>query len=338
MGGNALKTVETRRCSREEFDTTSAELLNILKGVFIQVGIPAFYKNKKDFGDIDIVVSIEGWNGNMSTYILETFSPKEIFHNGNCYSFDYKDLQIDIIVSKSNTYDTLLHYLNYNDLGNLIGRLAHGLGLKYGEKGLFYEHQFKGKNIGEVIVSKNQSKIYEFLGLDYKRYEEGFNELEDIFEFIATSKYFNWKMYQLDQLNKINRDRNKKRKSYVSFLEWIDKNVDKNGDTFEDDTIFKFVKDKTIYFDDINKFFPEADLETEIRRLEYEECKKLYIQSKFNGGQVMLRYGLEGKQLGDTLKAFKGMFDSTEDFEEYIINTDKESIYDDFKHAYVTNE
>lgn len=65
-------------------------------------------------------------------------------------------------------------YLSYNDLGNFIGRIAHGLGLKYGQEGLWYEHMFKNMNVGAVMISQNYPKIYEFLGLDFKRWEEGF--------------------------------------------------------------------------------------------------------------------------------------------------------------------
>lgn len=35
-------------------------------------------------------------------------------------------------------FNTSLEYLNWNDLGNLIGRIAHKFGLKYGHKGLLY--------------------------------------------------------------------------------------------------------------------------------------------------------------------------------------------------------
>ena len=53
MGGRALKNVVTRRCDREEFDVISLELINILKLRFNKVGVPMFYKNKPDFGDIE---------------------------------------------------------------------------------------------------------------------------------------------------------------------------------------------------------------------------------------------------------------------------------------------
>lgn len=325
MGGRALKNTTTRRYLRAEFEEISQELINILKNKFDRVTMPLFYKNKESFGDADILVTAKEFP-QMREYIEQTFAPNEIFHNGNCWSFDYKELQVDIITCAPEHFDSNAMYLSYNDLGNFIGRLAHGFGLKYGQEGLWYEHYFKGKNIGVVPVSKDYPKIFKFLGLSYERYEQGFDELEDIFTFIAESPYFNWKKFQMEELNKINRDRNKKRASYMTFLEWMAENVaDENHE-------FKFAEDKTSYFIMINDFFPEANIITEVRRLEYLECRKLYVQSKFNGGDVMRRYGFEGKKLGEVLEGFRNhVTHHYESYNDFIIHTDTFEIYKEFE-------
>jgi hypothetical protein len=328
MGGLALKNCKTRRYERQEFDVISVELLNILEKDFKRVAMPLFYKNKPSFGDADILISTEDITFNLRDYILDTFAPNEIFHNGNCWSFDYKELQIDLITVAPEHFDSNYNYLSYNDLGNYIGKIAHGFGFKYGQEGLMYDHYFKGSNIGRVIISKDYDKIYEFLGLDYNRWKEGFNDLEDIFKFISESPYFNWEYLQLENNNRINRERDAKRKSYMSFLEYIENNCK------DSDHQYQYDKDKSVYVDKAAEFFPESNLITEIRRMEYEECKALYIKSKFNGGEVMRRFGLKGKELGDTLNGFKKMMDflvPNESYEHYIINTPSEDIYEDFK-------
>jgi len=269
FGGLALKTAHTRRYERAEFDEISKELIDILKKDFKRVAMPLFYRNKKSFGDADLIVSMDEFNRNVHDYIMETFNPTEIFHNGNCYSFDFKELQVDLITLAPEHFDSNEMYLSYNDLGNFIGRIAQGFGLKYGQEGLWYEHYYKGMNIGRIPISKNYRAIFEFLGLSYERWEAGFDELEDIFAYIATSPYFNWEMFQLNKLNKINRDRNLKRKSYMSFLEWMDKNVADDQHKYE----FKdtYLDNKNTYINDIDDHFPEARVISEIRRLEYEE-------------------------------------------------------------------
>lgn len=341
MGGLALKNTPTRRYERAEFDVISVELMDILKKEFKRVAMPLFYKNKKSFGDADLIVSMEDFNGNVREYIESTFKPNEIFHNGNCYSFDYKELQVDLITLAPEHFDSNEMYLSYNDLGNFIGRIAQGFGLKYGQEGLWYEHYYKGMNIGRIPISKDYKAIYEFLGLSYARWEQGFNELEDIFEYIATSPYFNWKLFQLDKLNKINRERNLKRKSYMSFLEWMDKNVADSDHEFE----FKdtYMDNKDAYVDVIDEHFPEVDLMTEIRRLEYQYCKSLYAKAKFNGGEVMRKYELKGKELGDAMSGFKTYiqdkivrskqafdYSAYNTYDEFILEGTKERIYEEF--------
>lgn len=325
MGGLALKNTPTRRYERAEFDVISVELLDILKKDFKRVAMPLFYKNKNSFGDADIIVSMEDFKGNVRDYIIETFKPNEIFYNGNCYSFDYKELQIDVITLAAEHFDSNEMYLSYNDLGNFIGRIAQGFGLKYGQKGLWYEHYFKGTNLGSsrpIIISKNYKEIYEFLGLSYERWEAGFDELEDIFEYISTCKYFNWERFQLKSLNKINRERNLKRKSYMSFLEWIDKNAS--------DDNHKYIFDKTQdeYNQMIAEAFPECNLELNIRQLEYEHCKELLIKAKFNGGDVMRQYGLKDKALGDAMTGFKAYIKELgTDYDRLILDNPKYFIY-----------
>ena len=39
MGGRALKSVETRRYSREEFDTVSKELIDILQEILLKMNL-----------------------------------------------------------------------------------------------------------------------------------------------------------------------------------------------------------------------------------------------------------------------------------------------------------
>lgn len=331
MGGLALKNTFTRRYSRTEFGVISKELVEILKNTFVNVEIPLFFSKKESFGDIDIIVSMENYNGNMQAYITDTFQPNEIFHNGNAWSFDYKEIQVDLITCSKEDFNSNYHYLAYNDLGNFIGRIAQKLGLKYGQEGLWYNHYFKDQKIGKVMISKDYPKIFEFLGFDYDRWLQGFETLEDIFEYVIHSPYFDAEMFELQNLNKINRERNAKRKSYMSFLDYIHENyADK---TYQYD-------DKTVSVARANRYFPEARMTEHIRHLEYLECKKLYIKTKFSGETVMKRYGMKGRTLGNALNGFKEWIYGSKhmlkysNYDEYILNTSTEDIFIEFEKYY----
>lgn len=301
-------------------------MLEILRETFDRAEIPLFYHNKESFGDIDIILSMTNAKRSvdMRDYIIETFEPNEIFHNGNCWSFDYKEIQVDLITCGGDNFDSNYHYLAYNDLGNMMGRIAQRMGVKYGQEGMWYNHFYKDQKIGKVMISQNHEKIFEFLGFDYKVWQKGFDTLEEIFDYVSTSPYFNAEMFELKHLNKINRERNAKRKSYMSFLEYIREH--------HSDKEFQF-EDKSVYVARANKFFPEARMTEEIRRLEYLEARKLYIKSKFGGGEVMRRYGIKGKVLGDALKGFKAYIGEVH-YDDFILRMPTEEIYKSFERFY----
>lgn len=301
MGGLALKNTFTRRYQRDEFEHLWVEMSAILTKTFKDFSMPRFFHSKESFGDMDIILSMEGFNQNMREYIEETFAPNEIFHNGHSWSFDYKELQVDFITCASENYNAHEHYFAFNDLGNFIGRIAQSIGLKYGQEGLWYNHFFKDQKVGKIIVSQDYPRIFEFLDLDYEQFCKGFDSLEEIFEYVTKSKFFSGHMYQLDQLNRINRERNLKRASYMSFLEFIDEKVPLNAEFNQDFT--DSIKENIIKI--AADTFPESNIITEVRRLEYEECKKLYASSKFNGHIAMEKYGISGAQLGNAMKEFK---------------------------------
>ena len=323
LGGLALKNTYTRRYSREEFDTVSKELIDMIELTFKRAATPLFYHEKETFGDIDIIVDTDGKGDlNIRGYIERTFNPNEIFHNGNCYSFDYKEVQVDFMCLAGKHFDSNYHYLAYNDLGNYIGRIAHRIGLKYGQEGLWYNHYVNEQNVGRIMISKDYNKIFKFLGLDYSRWQQGFDKLEDTFKYVTTSKYFDTDMFQLDNLNRINRERNLKRKSYMSFLEWINDVYEYRVGERLDGKLFKVIEEE----------FPEANFIAEIKRFEYEKAKAEYVKAKFNGGMIMKRYGLTGKDIGDALKKFKREVTRLgHNFDDYIIYTSQAEIFEFFE-------
>ena len=98
MGGKALKKTFTRRYTRDEFNKASSSLLRVLKRTFDQAEVPRYYHKKETFGDIDILISTRGNESvDKRQYIEDTFTPNEIFHNGNCWSFDFKEIQVDLM-------------------------------------------------------------------------------------------------------------------------------------------------------------------------------------------------------------------------------------------------
>ena len=328
MGGKAVKNTPIRRYNRREFDNIAQAIPKILKKYFKNVAIPLFFESKETFGDLDVLVSTDGFDyrGGMRDFIQDKFNPSEIHHNGNCWSFDYEEFQIDIITTSADNFDAHLNYLNFNDLGNLMGKLAHAMGLKYGQDGLFLRHKDSdGQKLGDIPITKNLSDICEVLDLDVSVIENGFTELEEIFVFITSSKYFDWKRVQYDKLDRVNRERDKKRETYAKFIEWIDENVRDDEHTFED-------IDKKSIEKDVDRRFPEAELIINMRKMDYLHSQRRYISAKFNGGMIMNKFGYEGKELGERIECFRDYVEEVfKDYDNFILSNNSKEIMRQFE-------
>jgi hypothetical protein len=105
----------------------------------------------------------------------------------------------------------------------------------------------------------------------------------------------------------------------MSFLNWLEESPHRSR-TYENKV------DKENIVEIVSTFFPECDIKTEIRELEYIHCKKLYIQSKFSGRHIMDKYGLKGVEIGNALNKFKKQFTTKKEYDDFILDHDVEMI------------
>lgn len=317
MGGKALKNTITRRYQKDEFEKLSKEIIPKIERSFgTKASLVKSFHSKESFGDMDILLMslIKDKDflrkiSNINQILKEDFGANEIFSNGNCISFDYKKLQIDLILTSFENWEIANVFYSYNDLGNLMGKIYHKFNLKYGFDGLKYIHRKNDQKLGTYIVSKNPRKIFDFICLDYDRFLKGFETIEDVFDYVIGSKFFNAESFKFENLNAINRRRNKRRPNYNAFIEYV-KDVDKK---------FEFNKDKDSYLPIIDAFFPEANLLDKIQKSE-EEFKRLqFLNSHFNGKLIMKRHPeLQGKELGAAIKGFKEKIEKERPFNNYL--------------------
>ncbi len=333
MGGNALKNqITTRRYNREEFDKLSNEILGKSISVFPDAKIIPFYKNKESFGDLDIIVSIPpGFNYSFINHFIEkTFRPAGYSYNDKVYSFNVEELQVDLITVEPENYNTCLNYFSYNDLGNFVGRVAKGIfDLKYGHDGLTMPVRLENNNtLGYATVSKDTTAILSVLGFDPERFFAGFNELEEIFNYVIKSRYFKKDLFDLENLNHINRTRNRKRDSYMKFLEYIKVNNPPDREEVFSGMPGRIEMDYFIAYSGALEVRDEL-IKAELRRKE--------ISNKFNGNLVMEWTGLKRKELNEVLKGYKfwrGMFSDFKSWEDFVENSPPEKIKENFMKFY----
>ncbi|MGZ8887937.1 MAG: hypothetical protein ACXW1D_00095 [Halobacteriota archaeon] len=300
MGGNALKNCTTRRYDAEEYFELANEVGYRLSTLFADTPMMDIkaYRNKQSFGDLDLVVVSDSLPDNWVFEVVNNFSPREFVKNGNVLSFEFKEFQVDLIATPFSEYETSLNYFAYNDLGNLLGRLAHSMGLKLGHDGLSYIWNCDTYQFKKEIISTDWKEICGVLGVDYDRYMQGFDELEDIFEFVMASPFFHSDIYLLENRNNYARTRDKKRKTYTEFLKYIDGNLHtleqcKNKfkrDTADKDEWLPYLFSMIDGFEETyGRVYAEWEFATEFKR-------------RYNGDIVRELTGLQNKELGMFMK------------------------------------
>jgi hypothetical protein len=299
MGGNALTEGLTRRHNASEYFDKIGQVINHMQYAngILRSQLIESYRSKASFGDADILYSTYD-NKPFSTDAVRKIFPesKEISRNSSVISFEYDELQVDIIHVNKSEFDYALSYFSYNDLGNIIGKLAHQLGLKHGHRGLTMPIRDGDNIVGEVVLTLRHRTTLEFLGLDADRFDAGFDTLEDIFEFVRTSKYFSPESYKLENLNTIAKMRDKKRTTYREFLAYNEANPVINP--------YVKSKDKTVHLQHIFDYFGFVALE-KYQSVTKDLAATRYIKTRFNGDIVSKLTGYTGKGLGQFMQYLK---------------------------------
>lgn len=315
MGGLAIKNAVTRRYQKDEFDAILPIILEKAKKLFSDAVSTTYFKSKDSFGDADILCLVDKpITVNVKDWIINEFNSKEVVQNSHVYSFEFNELQVDFILTPLSSWETSKIYFSYNDLHNLVGKIAHKFGLKWGYDGLIMPYRIDGKMLGEVVVTKDHREALAFLGFDVARYDDGFDNLDQIFDFVTSSKYFNPWMFDFETLNRINRERDKKRKTYASFVEHVAPMKERGIEAYH-----YFYTDKRVYLGLIDHYFP--GFLKEYRQLEKLEERKRAVHELCNGNLFMKHFDISGAELGTAIGNFEKHFGSRKLLEDYVLAT-----------------
>lgn len=301
MGGLALKHLNVRRVDKLEYDVLSNEMISKFHKLTNVTPVKILaYTNKADFGDCDMLVNttrlsdVPMWREDLAKEI----GSKGYVCNGGVTSMEYKGLQFDFIGTPEDRLAASFVYFAYNDLGNLMGRIAHKMGFKYGHLGLQLPVR-DGDHIARIIdIPVSRYEMFSFLGYSYDRWMNGFDDLEDIFKYVAQSHYFNKDIFLLHNRNAVSRIRDAKRKTYMEFLKWCEEDhpeINPIGYLWSTDPDEK-TKEKAYQLQRAIELWPGLGVEVEAVHAEIKLRKER--AKVFNGNLVMEWTGLSGKGLG----------------------------------------
>lgn len=291
MGGTALGYTARRLTTNQTYemrDRINSDLPHL------NVMMPLSYRNKADHGDLDLVCI--GTIDAIRAAVRTKYNPTDEKSNGHVYSFGLDGAQVDMISTLSPSAQLMqYHYMCWNDLGNLMGRTARSMGFKYGHTGLSWVVRVSDHIAQEVHISADADRIFEFLGYDPVTFHNGFDSLEDIYEYVTSSKYFNSLYYSVENRSHRDNARDRKRTTYQGMIKYIEQHsIDPRPKLTEEERLDLARHASDVFDIDILAKADQA-------RAGYLEAQRL--KKRLNGDTVRAVTGLEGKDVARVLTA-----------------------------------
>ena len=344
MGGNATKHLGTQRVNKQQFEQCCNMLNTILQQYVVEQKLQTkekfcvieSYHDKQDFGDIDFLSTID-----KQTFERLVEQTENINIVGKAEQFSYAMefkiasnevvlVQVDYIKSNILDFDFSENFFAFNDLGNLIGRIAAQAGLSFGFDGLkrkiyvdnrgdiindLYSNEISVTSLVEnarlfknelnrailktsIIVTKDFDNALKFLGFDVERFKQGFNNMNEVFEFVVSSTFFNKNAFLFENRNHKARARDKKRSNYLAALEYFKNKKDRK---------------KQLSLSHMEKEFP--NFKTEYRDLEKQIKSDFIDKMIFSNDNIMVSLNYQG-----TLK-------NVNPFKEHLGSQEKQFVF-----------
>lgn len=325
MGGSAMQQYGVERLSKEQYNKVLLALTPTLP--YKTVAIPS-YRAKESFGDCDLLTTAT--DDAFEKSLSKDFALLGKKRNGSVTSYvlkygNFPPFQFDLIKAKEDSFKFNYNYLSYNDLGNLVGRIAAAFGFKFAHDGLYilawYDHKGEERSVVRVkeeaktndhaehrmekLFISNFDEALEFLGFDSLRFAQGFDTVDDILDFVASSKYFCKDFFLFENRNHDQRKRDVKRPTYLRALEYFD------------------ALTETKSRDEVTRAF-RANVATKypsivnIKRSMRKQVRREYLFSRrLSSRRVVWLYGrlfdrqLEGVALGNMMKFLKNNCDKS---------------------------
>ncbi len=283
MGGKALKKCNITRLPRDKYLDLEIKVIDILDKHKIYFRIPRYFDDKDSFGDIDILYTHTEGVDEISI-VEKEFQSKEIHRNGNVVSLEFCNFQVDMIRVAPKDMNMSYIYLSWSNFGKLVGIMCSLNDLMFGHTGLSSVVNLDGhSNIKYILLSSNPNEIFEFLGLDMRRFMAGFVNEAEMFDYIKTCRLYHESIY-LDEKNN-------------SFPKQRKEVFDEFGKTIMSKNNKKEFK-KIPFMEPLEYFNKVAEYNAIVKDYERNQI----IKSKFNGVIVNSITNLREKKLGKFMK------------------------------------
>lgn len=329
MGGNLF---HFPRMPRDQYLTVDASVRTALRERMglegVDWAVPRWYGDKADFGDMDVLLaSTPGWLERRQALVQVLLGghpddtelvpgPRKV---GNVLTLPVQGLQVDLFAFAPEELRAAWSFMCFNDLGNLVGRIARGFNAKFGDTGMSYVwRSADGARTFDVPLTRDFSRVCAFLDLDHTVWLRGFPTRMDLFEWVAASRYFSVAPYLDDTPTRSHvLRRNRGRTTITAFGAWLTETGQSARPTLAD-------RHSPEHVLTLDAAFPEAGLPAAISQLEADEHRLTLLRERFSGDRVMaLCPGLLGRELGEFMASFRR---ARVGFDDWVLSAEQAEI------------
>lgn len=237
MGGKAFchppHSLITPRIPQALYLTLLDKYIYLLSSFYATVASPIDVPGKTTHGDIDILVS-EPYTTTTTQAISQALNAHAVFTTSGSPSssfavpFPNSDnhfIQIDVHVCPASDFQWELFTNSHGDLWNIIGTSVRGVGLTANNIGLYLRiaeiDNFNRKR-SMIFLTSDPMSVLELLGLDVQEYWKQFNNVDDLYEYALSMRFFRKERYVREELKANDRKRMGQRPVYSRFVsEWL---------------------------------------------------------------------------------------------------------------------
>jgi hypothetical protein len=345
MGGSALQQ-NTERADPQHYLNVYVQVQRRLQSEWPEAVtyLPRKHRYKQDHGDLDLLVRRDTVDLTRD-WVKSAFGVNEVVVNDGVWTFGVglpapvsempeSTLQVDLVTKRREHWEMSKTFFDQSGLGNLMGKLARWLRYKWGFQGLrmpVYRDPQGERSVkyGEYVLTRDPQEAFEFLGFDYERFQEGFQDMTEIFEYVRSSEHFCKEPFMPENMTADQKQRDRKRpvwdqfKNYLRDLEQLGELPSKPETRPTQEEAVKRAKEA----------FPQSELHT---RLE-EDKTHLELREKaketWTGRVPMKEFGVKGRELGQMLENFYGTFTNERRHYEWLVQNSREEALERFKWA-----
>ncbi|ASV44266.1 hypothetical protein PBI_SCTP2_251 [Salicola phage SCTP-2] len=293
MGGSFSDTTE-------RFDQkTHDKLFEIVQNAFSQIGMDCrvipYLESKETFGDVDTVVRIDNDECDIDSYTHQVYDVlKQQNHNIRIENDNvvtsaphFRVLvidghQIDINYINKNKSEIYRMFFAYNGLNIILNKILSNNHMRFSLNGglkinlnTLYEINDPSNDFYHYIpIEKVEIEdLIRLAQLDYKKYERGFKDFEDIFDWFEQSPLYTAKIITKYNLNaKKRREIRNNRIIRVGYERYNDEDFEKEPETISFDRFVKFIDDnfpneKGSHLQIMDEIVKKFTLERDVKRI-----------------------------------------------------------------------